>query len=820
MANWMQDLRYAVRTSAKNPALTVVAALALALGIGANTAIFSVIYSLIFRPLPGAADPGRLVSIALTEPEGTYPHQLSYASFRDYSSLKDVFSGATVFTSIYAQFSSEGGSPERILPLLVSGDYFDVLGVKAARGRTFSREEAERMGAGNVLVISHDFWQQRFGGSSDAIGAAVELNGEPFTIVGVTPKEFQGTTGFFTPVGYLPLSGIDYVIPEASKTLEDRARVGGWIMVARLQPGADLEQARAAVQTHAARLAKEYPETQGKQSALVVPEPMARMEPAAIRYMPPIAIVFMTMVCLVLLIACANVANLLLARASGRKKEIAIRAALGAGRWRIIRQLLTESVLLSALGAGLGWLLAQWAIRVLSSVRPATDLPLQFSLTLDYRVFAFTLAVTVLTGILVGLVPALQAARTDSAAALKEGWTGAEGRSRSFLRSSLVVAQMSVSLVLLISTGLFVRSTMNAAQQDLGFDQTHLLLVAMDTDLRRYDEARSQDFYRDLDQRVRSLPGVVDVSSARFLPIGFGNGAYGVEPEGLDVNRDQSPPQAIYNLVGTDYFRTMKLEVQQGRAFTEQDRTDSPQVAIINQTFADKFWPRQNPLGKRFRIDREDKLLEVVGVARDSKYMLPAEGPTPAFYMPFSQLPRSDRILHIRTQGDPVPMAAAVRSVIHALDQEMPIWDVRSMQDHIRNGKMFLFDIGTGLMGAFGLIGMILAAIGLYGVMAYSVSRRTHEIGIRMAIGASGGRIRAMVVRQGMILAALGVLLGLAGAGLLTRLFANLLVGVTSTDPLTFGAIALFLLAVGLLACYVPARRATRVDPMIALRYE
>jgi predicted permease len=821
MGSIWQDIRYGARVLLKAPGFTLIAVLALALGIGANTAIFSVIYGLIFRPLPGAQKPSELVSVTLGEGEG-WPHKLSYVSYQDYCQLKDIFSGCTATTENFAQISADAGSPERIFASAVMGNYFEMLGVKAELGRTFNADESERMGAGNVLVLNHEFWQRRFGGAPSVVGSTVRIDGHPFTVIGVLPAEFKGTSGFLTTNVYLPHSGIDYIAPGTSKTLDKRVRSGGYTVIARLRLGVTLAQARAAVAAHGARLASEYPETQRGQRGLVYPEPMGRMEPSAIGYMPPVAAVFMSMVVLVLLIACANVANLMLARAMGRQKEIAIRVAVGAGRLRILRQLLVESLMLSFLGAGLGWFFARWTTGLLASTRPATDMPLTLDFHADERVFYFTLLVAVATGIVSGLVPALQATRTDLATTLKEGGRRSSGgSSRHVFRNILVVAQVAVCLALLISAGLFVRTTRNVGHADMGFEMNNRLLVAMDTDLRQYDEAKGRAFYKALLERVRGLPGVLSASTGTYLPIGFGNGGSEIFIEGAAAEKDTAPEGANNNIVGTDYFQTMGMPMLYGRSFNEQDKEGAPLRAIINEAMMKKYWPGQNPVGKRFsKSSATGPFLEIVGVTRTVKFSLPAEAPSPGYYLPFEQNFRSDEVLHIHTAGDPLQLASSVRREIQALDGDMPIWDVRSMEEHVRKGKLILFDIATGLMGTFGLIGMTLAAIGLYGVMAYSVGQRSHEIGVRMALGASRGRILGMVMRQGMVLALIGIALGLIGAFGLTRSFANLLVGITPTDPVTFTAVALFLIGVALVASSIPALRATRVDPMVALRSE
>ena len=435
---------------------------------------------------------------------------------------------------------------------------------------------------------------------------------------------------------------------------------------------------------------------------------------------------------------------------------------------------------------------------------------------------AITLVVAILTGIIAGLVPAFQASRTDLAETLKEGGrSAAAGSSRHWLRGALVVSQVAVSLILLISAGLFVRTAQNATDIDMGFELENRLVMAMDTEIQGYDEARSRVYYRELLDRVRSLPGVISASTGRFLPVGFGNGIREVNLEGVVPEKDAPTPFAFYNSVDTDYFLTMGMPLLQGRAFTEADNENNRKVVIINDKMAEEFWPGENPLGKRFTTDDPDTgLLEVIGVTRTVKFTLPSESPNPGFYFPSQQYFRGDQILHVHTQGNPLQLVSTVRAEIQKLDPEMPVWDVRTMEKHIKEGKMVLFDLGTGLVGSFGVIGLVMAAIGLYGVMAYAVSQRTHEIGVRMALGASSGKILGMIVRQGMTLVGIGLFLGIIGAMGITPSFANLLVGVTPRDPVTYVGIALLLTGVALVACLVPARRATQVDPMVALRYE
>ena len=829
MTSLWSDIKYGVRMLAQKPGFTALAVLTLALGIGANTAIYGVIYNLTERPLQGAVNPEDLVSITMIDDSSPYPGNMSYVNYLEMKGLEEVFSDVIGYNNWQAQLSSEGLTPERIFPFIVSGNYFDMLGVQAAQGRTFSSLEQTDPGAGNVLVISHTYWQSRFGGNPATLNQVISLNDNPFTIIGILPENFRGTSVYFAPQVFVPITGIDYLTPDLFNNLEVRGE-SIWVqVVARLQPGVSISDARAVVETHMTRLGAEYQEEMGGQRALLYPEPRTRMEASATAYMPMISKVFMTLVGLVLLIACANVANLLLSRATGRQKEIAIRAALGAGRIRIIRQLLTESLILAVLGGGFGLIIANWAADYLSSFQIATDLPIQFDFSFDYWIFGFAFAIATTAGIIAGLVPAIQASRTDLAVTLKEGGRRGSAGGRHWIRGALVVSQVAVSLVLLVTAGLFVRSAVNVKEQDMGFVQENRLLISMDTEMRQYDEARGKLFYRELVDRVRTLPGVRSASTARFLPVGFNNGGRDITMEGEAPDTNRNRRFSFYNVVGVDYFKTMGMPILQGRTFTrddattgkEENRENSHLVVIINDTAAEEYWPGENPLGKKVSISgSEGPFREIVGVTRTVKFTLPAESPYPGIYLPYEQMYRSDQTLHVYTEGEPTQMIKAVRAEISRLDAEMPVWDVRSMRDHIQNGKMVLFNLATKVVGSFGLIGIILAAIGLYGVMSSAVAQQTHEIGVRMALGASTSKILGMVLQQGALLTAIGLILGTIVASFLTPFMASMLVGISPRDVLTFAVISIALLVVALFACMVPAQRASRVDPMVALRYE
>jgi predicted permease len=816
-----KDLQYSLRTLKKSPGFTILAVLALALGIGANTAIFSVVYSLILRPLSGATEPKELVSLVLQDKVGGFPSPLSYPTFQDYGSLKNVFVDTAGSATLFGQLRIDNKNPIRILFPIVTGNFFEVLGVKMHLGRSFSYEERNQAGSANVAILGYEFWKKRFDGNPNVVGSTIRINGSSFTIIGVISKEFRGNSGLMAQTLYVPITAADYLYPDYSKSLVERSRTGDMSFFGRLQKNVTLEQARSAVNVQAERLEKEYGEIHKGQRALLYPEPRTRLEPSAVSYMPPIAFIFMTLVGLVLLAACANVASLLYARASGRQKEIAIRMSLGSSRIRILRQLLFESLLLALLGSIAGIGLAFWLTNLLGNLHFATDIPLDFNFTIDSTVLGYALLIAVISGVLAGLMPGLRASNTNLVESLKEGGrTSAVGAGRQRLRDILLVTQVAVSLVLLVCAALFLQSTMNAAKQDLGMQIKNRVVMGMDTDLSHYDKERSQSFYRNLLERVHTIPGIESAALGRYLPIGFENGAFDVFIEGK-AKYDPGSDQAYFNIVSSDYFKTVEMPVLQGRAFNEKDIPDSKKVAIVNEAMAKKYWPAENPLGKKFRFDTsKSEPVEIIGVVKTTKYVLPSEQPVPAFYLPYYQNYRSDMVLHIHSLRPPAEIISAVRAEVRAMDPEMSLSDVRPLEEHIRYGKMRLFDVGTGLIGGFGFIALALSAVGLYGVMSLLVTQRTHEIGIRMALGASQPIVLRMIVLNGLKKTLPGLLIGLPLAIFGMRSVQYLFVGVSPTDLFTLSASLLFLVAIAVIASIVPAWRASRVDPLVALHNE
>jgi predicted permease len=811
-----QDLRYGLRILLKRPGFTLVAALTLSLSIGANATIFTWVKAVLLQPLPGIERPEDLVEIwGATRNNSALSS--SYLDYLDLCDRNDVFSGLVAHQVLPLNLG-RGAKPERVWGSVVSGNYFDALGVKAAVGRTFLPEEDRTPNTHPVAVIGHGLWQRRFAGDPKVIGQTVTLNEHDFTIIGVAPKEFGGTFSGAALDVWTPVMMKDYVArPHFSLT--DRG--SRWLMVmGRLSPGKTAPQAQANVATIASQLAQAFPQTNEQLGVEVYS--LTRSPYGLKRTLRPALVMLMAVVALVLFIACANIANLLLARSASRRKEVAIRMALGANRMRLVRQLLTESLLLALMGGASGLLLAHWTARSLSAFLPPFGLAVSFDTGPDARVLAFTLAVTVITGLLFGLAPALQASRPDLVATLKDDMAAARrGRRMIALRHLLVIAQVALSVLALVGAGLFVRSLRKAQSADPGFNPDSVALASFDPFLNGYDEARGREFYRRLVERVEALPGMRSVTLARRLPLTLSGIAFAnVTVEGYTLGRDEDM-RINYETVGPKYFQTMGIRLARGRDFTERDDERTPGTVIINETMARRFWPGPNPaeaaIGKRLKVGKD--WLEIVGVAGEVKQRRLNEPPQPFLYVPLLQDYRSNMILVARTN---LELGAALQSIERAaatLDPNMPVFDVKTLDEHI-GVSLFLPRMAATLLSLFGLLALLLAAIGLYGVMSYSVSQRTREIGIRISVGATRRDVLKLIMGQGLILSLVGIVIGLVAALAVTRLIANLLFGVNANDPATFGLIALLLACVALAACYLPALRATRVDPMIALRNE
>jgi predicted permease len=822
MSSFWQDLRFAFRAFGKSPWFTALAVLTLALGIAVNTSIFSIINGFLLRPMP-VPHPEQLFVLALQQSGNKDLQKFSYPDYLDLRDQASSFSDIVAYRITLADLAVDNRG-DHAIATRVTGNYFSVLGLQPTLGRLVLPMEGQTPGSDPVIVLGYAYWQKRFGGSQDVIGKKVEANGHAMTIVGVAPQEFQGTYSIIDSDIYLPLSA-DISFKNAKQVEETwtHREERSLSLMARLKPGVNLKQAQASLNVVAQRIAEQHPDTDKGLTVRAFPEQLARPEPDAENVLPAISFVFMALAALVLLVACFNVTNVLLVRATGRQREMAIRAALGAGRMRLVRQYLTESLLLALLGAGGGMLLTYWATRFLSSIPLGTDLPFQLRFMPDARVYFFALGAALVTGLIVGVFPALRVARRDVSSVLHDGARGSSGgRRRQIVRDSLVVAQVAGSLVLLIVAGLFVRSLGKAQTIYLGLNPASVLDFSLDVQQLGYQEVQGRTFYRELDSRLRSLPGVVSVAQAFSVPLGVMSADDPVIVEGHPAEPGQQPPHVQYNMVSPAYFDTLRIPVHQGRTFTDADDEKTAQVAIVNQAMAKKFWPDQNPLGKRFSTkNAAGPFIEIVGVVQDGKYRGVVEDPQPHFYLPLTQSYMPLRTLHIRTSVPPETLTTQVQSQVRALAPNLAISEMQTMDEAFQglNGFLF-FRLGAQLTGAMGLLGLVLAVVGVYSVASYAAAQRTQEIGIRMAIGATPGDILKMVLRQGIGIVAIGLLVGLAVSFAGTRLLADLFYGVKPSDPLTYAAVATLLLAVALLACWIPARRATRVSPTVALRFE
>ena len=818
MENVWKDLSYAWRMLVKGPGFAIVAVLVLGLAIGANTSIFSLFNGVIWRPLP-VKDPQQLLVLGAKQGSLGFTIPLSYPDFQDYRQLKAVFSDMCGYVPSPVNLQAEG-RPSRAWAELVTGNYFSMLGLEAARGRTFAADEGWVPGKDALIVLSYKYWQTRFCSNPDVVGRTVQLNKHPFTIIGVAPERYHGAYYFLEPDFYLPVTAMGLLDPKTADDLNKRGATYLRIL-ARLQPGLTPAQALAAAQPTDRRLAQEFPDSHKDMTLVVIPELGARPEPGLGPFMSKAVWVFMSLAGLVLLIACANVANLILARANGRRKEIAMRFALGASRGRMIRQLLTESVLLALCGGVAGLVFARWAAMALMSIRIPTDLPLHlFDLRVDWRVFAFSFLAALVTGIVAGLLPALQAHRTDLADTLKVGGRsggGSTGHHR--FRNALVVAQVAVSLLLLACTGFFIRSFQNSANVDMGFRVDHTLMMSVDLGLQNYSDERGQQFYKQVSDRLKSLPGVRDAAFTAYIPMGYENDLVNVYPDGQPTDNKSDAETSFNNEVQPGYFRALGVHVTKGREFTEADSSTAPKVAIINETFASKIWPGQDPIGKTFRTEKNGPAIQVVGLTRTGKYAFLYETPQLFVYFPMAQRYVAAATLMVYSQDDPLRLVGPVRDQIQQLDASLPVFDVNTMEAHVEYGKPLLpARLGAMLVGAFGMLGLVLATVGVYGVVSYSVSQRTQEIGIRSALGAQRWNVLGMVLKQGMTMALIGTAIGIVLAFLLFRSLHSVLYGVASTDLVTLAAVSTLLLAIAFVASYIPALRATQVDPVVALR--
>jgi predicted permease len=816
----LMDLRFAARMLGKNPGVTLVVVLTLALGVGANTAIFGLVNGLLLERLPVPAAE-QIVALVIQSGDASlgalgfsYPQ---FVEFRQQTEpICEVFGSATAWR---LNFTAEGHS-DTLTVGGVSSNYFSALGVKPALGRLVLPGEGERPGEPAVLVLSYGFWQRRFGGDRQVIGKQARVGGKPATIVGVMEKEFRGQFSVFEMDAYAPLST---VFDQASASNFWNSRdMHLMLVLGRLKPGVTRPQAQSRFEVLSRRLAAQYPVTDKDLSVRVMDERLSRPIPYANNAFVVFSGLFLILGALVLLLACTNILNILMARASVRQREMAIRAALGGARSRLVRQMLTETMLTALLGGIAGVMLGAGLSRLASSTH-LSNIPVRLGFGFDWRVYVYALAAVVFTAISAGLTPAFRATRADVNTVLHQGGRAdAGGQARHKVRGDLMGAQVAGSLMLLIVAGLFVRSLRAVERMDMGFDPSRLLNVTLDPSLNNYTELQTTVFYRSLETKVRALPGIQSVSLAASVPMGSTLGRQLVYIEGRPVPAGQRAPGALFNDVDSPYFDTLRIPVLRGRAFTDADSETSPLVAIVNETMARHFWPGEEPIGKRFSLTSDDgPFVEIVGVARDGKYRILAEDPQPYFYVPLTQHFTAQRTLQIRSSMPPESLAPIVQHAIQELDADDPIEEIQTMKESL-GGTLgyFIFRLGASLAAAMGMLGLLLAVVGVYGVVAYAATQRTQELGVRMALGASSRQILALLLKQGVKLVAAGLLFGLAGAWVLTRAMSSMLVGVSPSDPLTYVSVAAFLSSITLLACWIPARRAMRVDPMVALRYE
>jgi macrolide transport system ATP-binding/permease protein len=817
MWNWTSlerlshDVRFSRRMLLKNPGFALITIFTLALGIGANTSIFTLLDKVVVRSLP-VEQPHQLV--AFVEDAGGMPAVFSYPTYAELRDRNQVLSGIVAY--FQQPFSvSDGNQTERVTGQIVSGNYFSALGVRPARGRFFLPEEDRTPATHPVVVISHGLWRRRFAADPAVIGKTVILNGYRYTIVGVAPSEFTGTTCGVVSDLYVPTMMQAQAQPGNRSMLDNRN--AGWLsLIGRLKPNVSREQAQTVLSMLADEANRVAPDKTIDPQKIFL-EDGSRGHTDRVKDLSLPLKLLMGVVGFVLLIACANVANLLLGRASARRKEIAVRLAVGAGRWHIVRQLLTEGLIMAVLGGAAGLLVASWVTKLLLGFQQQTNyVPRTFDGRLDGRVLGFTLGLSLLTGIIFGLAPALQISKPHLVSALKEETSGlSEGVRRLRLRNLLVVTQVALSLVVLIGAGLCMQSLRALQAIDPGFEPAKVVTASFDLSLNGYDETRGRQFISDLSEGVTALPGVEAVSFARivaFSDLGWFSTAtiegYQPQPnERLGFN---------FNAIGPDYFRTLGTQLVEGREFTAQDTAEAPPVVIVNQALARRYWPGQQAIGKRIK---RRQVAEVIGVVRDNKERGLTEDPRPAIYLPLLQNYDPELTLHVRTATESKMLLAAIRREMQALDAALPVYNLRTLAEQ-KAGALYSERLASALLALFGALALSLAIIGLYGVLSSAVTERTREMGIRLALGAQPRDLFRLIIGQGMILTLVGLVIGVVAALTLTRSIEKLLFGVKAIDPLTFAVIPLLLASVALLACWIPARRATRVDPLSALRYE
>jgi predicted permease len=816
----LQDLRFAFRQLGRAPSFAITAVLTLALGIGANTAIFSLVNSLLIKPLP-VANPQQLASLGQRQSHGPLLPFFSWPEFRQirsqsHGSFSDVFAHTLGLDG----FATQGQQPQRILTSYVSGNFFDALGLKPAAGRLLLPSEGEVLGQDAVVVLDYGFWMEKFNGDPNVVGRAATINGHPFTIVGVAPKGFNGVQSFVKVGAYMPLSELTREGTPADQLNNWQNR--GFLVYGRLRPGVSFKQASAELGSPAQSMMRQHPDTEKQVDLAALPEPSFRIATGDPNTMSIMAALFLSLAGMVLLLACVNVANLVLVRATVREREMAIRSALGAKRTRLLRQMVTESVTLALMGGVTGVMLGVCASTALSHIDPHTDLPVNLAFGFDWRIFLYSFGLALVAGIVVGVVPALRSAKSNVNAVLHQGSRGVT-IGRHWLRDGLVALQIAGSLVLLVVTGLFVRSLSAMQTMDFGFKPDHVLNLAIDANEIGMNDVQTHDLADSIVAHLHQIAGVQAVSHASSTPMGYlGNGGDSIVVDGAPAATDSAGFGAGYTVVSPEYFSVMGIDLVRGRGFTDADDAHGRNVAVISESTAKKYWPNQDPVGHTFHTaGQKDRKLEVVGIVRDVEFQLFGGGKTrPFFFLPYAQAVAGNSlmVIQIRTERDPIAFASIAEKTIHSLAPQLPVFQVQTMRQGIYtlNG-LLLFQIGASIAAIMGGLGLTLAVIGLYGVVSYAVSRRMHEIGLRMALGASRGTVFKMIYRQSIGIVAAGLGVGLAIALAVAQSVGSFVV-VNVWDPATYLFVGTVLALAALGSCYLPARRAMTVEPSVALR--
>jgi putative ABC transport system permease protein len=815
----IQDVGYAARVLRKSPGFAIIAALTLALGIGANTAVFTIVNTFLLNPLP-VSRISELVAVNSTSDRKTAQsgdlQPLSYANLTDLMESDRSFSSLSGHSSPMSVTMSDREVTHRVFLELATANYFHTLGIRPFMGRFFLQGEDLVPGAEPVVVLGYSAWQDRFGGDPKILGRTIKINDTPFTIIGVGPKGFKGVYAVFGPDMWVPSMMAAQVLPAPQRdALTDRA-IPVFTGIGRLRHGVVISEARAEMKTQGAALAKEYPDANQGQNIVLRPLSEAAFGPERQTVVLG-STLLMAIVGIVLLIACSNVANLLLARATLRRQEMAVRMALGAGRGRLLRQLLTESILLGLLGGLLGLLCAYGGCQALMALRPAEYAQNLAELKMNANVYVFAFLVAIAAGIIFGIAPALRSSRASVSETLKEETrTAGRARSRATLANALLAGQVTVSLLLLVVAALFLQSVQREHEIDPGFQTRHLALFMLYPGQAGYNRSRTEEFYKSLRARVASLPGVSSVTWASNLPL-WGRKETGLAIEGQEQRRKSDAISSVVDTVDLDYFETMGISFREGRDFTPDDRNSSAPVAIINETMATRYWPGREALGKSLQLPGQEDFLKVVGVVKTANYQSLGEPPQPCIYIPLRQHYSGDMTLYVKTAGNPSTVLGAVQREIHNLDPGLPVDDIRT-GTRVIDQALWWAKVGTGMLGLFGLLALGLASVGLYGVMAYSVSQRRREIGVRMALGARQWSVLLLMLRQGMTVVLAGAAAGIALAVVASRGLSHFLYGVNGADAVSIGGAALVLLLAAFAACYLPARSASRVDPLVALR--